>query len=65
MRRIESVAHLICRALRSAACDLQRELARLNNVAEVNSVCSTAAKDRARKVKDWMRERSGNTARCC
>ncbi len=65
MRTGVSALRLIFHALRTIGSDLRREFARLNNVAEGDASCSTSTAARARKVKEWMEERCGNSARCC
>ncbi len=65
MKAIESALRTFFSALLRAASALRGELARLNNVAEINSDCREGRAARAGKVKEWMRRRAGNSARCC
>lgn len=65
MRRAASILQIIAHRVRGAVLDLGRELSRLNNVAEIDASGRLRGSDRAARVKEWMRERSGNRARCC
>lgn len=61
MRPIASALRALARVLRTAGSDLGRELARLNNVADARA----SSGGRARKVKEWIKRRNENSARCC
>ncbi len=63
MIRLGALWRRIIGALAAALLELAQELRQLNNVAQTGAPCSHSA--RVHRVKEWMRERSGNQPRCC